>query len=207
MKRLHLTLIKGFLAGLAFMVGIMTMGLLAITISGTIKTWTSGERLTAEDLNTTINSLKTAIESIPNWTKSGTTAVYNDGNVTVSGKVSSSNLGVYCGISATIHDGSGVGGPSGAKSKCQAACANTNAHMCSSHEIAMSTQSAVSFGTFPSTYGWIYVGVNLTSPGGQMNDCVFWNNASAAQWGIIIDNSGNTTYASCNNSYHVACCL
>ncbi|MCB1180159.1 MAG: hypothetical protein KDK36_21455, partial [Leptospiraceae bacterium] len=41
----------------------------------------SGEVLTATDLNTTISSLKTTIEGIPNWTKSGSNAYYTDGNV------------------------------------------------------------------------------------------------------------------------------
>jgi hypothetical protein len=37
--------------------------LFAFTVSGTVKTWTSGETLTATDLNTTVQSLKTAVES------------------------------------------------------------------------------------------------------------------------------------------------
>lgn len=34
----------------------------AFQVSGTIKTWTTGETLTAADLNTTVQSLKTAVE-------------------------------------------------------------------------------------------------------------------------------------------------
>ncbi|HMV81424.1 MAG TPA: tail fiber domain-containing protein, partial [Leptospiraceae bacterium] len=42
---------------------------------------TSGEVLKSADLNTTISSMKTAIEGIPNWTKNGTSAYYTDGLV------------------------------------------------------------------------------------------------------------------------------
>ena len=48
-----------------------------------MNTFSDGETLTAGKWITIFNSLKAAIESLPNWTKSGTTAVYNDGNVTI----------------------------------------------------------------------------------------------------------------------------
>jgi hypothetical protein len=48
-----------------------------------MNSFSDGETLTAGKLNTNFNTLKTAIESLPNWSKSGTTAVYNDGNVTI----------------------------------------------------------------------------------------------------------------------------
>jgi hypothetical protein len=67
--------------GFGFMLGVFGTGVMAVAVTGTIKTWTANEKLTASDLNTTISSLKTAIESIPNWTKNGTSAYYNDGNV------------------------------------------------------------------------------------------------------------------------------
>ena len=67
--------------GFGFMLGMFGTGVMAVAVTGTIKTWTANEKLTASDLNTTIASLKTAIESIPNWTKNGTSAYYNDGNV------------------------------------------------------------------------------------------------------------------------------
>ena len=58
-------------------------GLLAVAVTGVMNTFSDRETLTAGKLNTNFNSLKAAIESLPNWTKSGTTAVYNDGNVTI----------------------------------------------------------------------------------------------------------------------------
>ncbi|MBI2889617.1 MAG: hypothetical protein HYY13_02420 [Nitrospirae bacterium] len=73
-------LAKGFLAGSGFALGLIAVVAAAVTV-GTVKTWTSGETLTASDLNTTISSLKTAIKGIPNWTESGSDAVYTDGKV------------------------------------------------------------------------------------------------------------------------------
>jgi len=72
---------KGLIMGFGIMLGMFGTGVMAVAVTGTIKTWTANEKLTASDLNTTISSLKTAIESIPNWTKNGTSAYYNDGNV------------------------------------------------------------------------------------------------------------------------------
>jgi len=72
---------KGLMMGFGIMLGMFGTGVMAVAVTGTIKTWTANEKLTASDLNTTIASLKTAIESIPNWTKNGTSVYYNDGNV------------------------------------------------------------------------------------------------------------------------------
>ncbi|HMV80934.1 MAG TPA: hypothetical protein PL048_18095, partial [Leptospiraceae bacterium] len=62
-------IIKKIIGGAVFALGFFGTTIFAVAISGTIKTWTSGEVLKSADLNTTIASLKTAIEGIPNWTK------------------------------------------------------------------------------------------------------------------------------------------
>ncbi len=67
--------------GMLFAIGFFGTTILAVAISGTIKTWTTGEVLKSADLNTTITSLKTAIEGIPNWTKSGGNTYFTDGYV------------------------------------------------------------------------------------------------------------------------------
>lgn len=54
---------QGFKSGLMVFFGLCFSGLFAYTVSGTIKTWTTGDTLTATDLNTTVQSLKTAVES------------------------------------------------------------------------------------------------------------------------------------------------
>ena len=53
---------QGFKSGLMIFLGVCVSGLFAYTVSGTIKTWTTGDTLTATDLNTTVQSLKTAVE-------------------------------------------------------------------------------------------------------------------------------------------------
>ncbi|MFO1480514.1 MAG: hypothetical protein U1F40_09980 [Turneriella sp.] len=52
---------KGIIRGIATLL-VVGGGLFAFQVSGTIKTWTTGETLTASDLNTTVQSLKTAVE-------------------------------------------------------------------------------------------------------------------------------------------------
>ncbi|HNI95565.1 MAG TPA: hypothetical protein PL169_05830, partial [Leptospiraceae bacterium] len=107
--------------GILFALGFFGTTIFAVAISGTIKTWTSGELLKSADLNTTISSMKTAIEGIPNWTKAsnGTDAYYTAGNVGIgtsspsalldiagqatSGFISYNNTG---GIPFTIRNGS-----------------------------------------------------------------------------------------------------
>ena len=83
MKNLLKSVSKSFVIGAAFALGMLTMGIFAVSVTGTIKTWATGDTLTATDLNTTITSLKTAIEGIPNWTKAanGNDAYYTAGNV------------------------------------------------------------------------------------------------------------------------------
>lgn len=52
---------KGIVRGIGILL-VVGGGLFAFQVTGTIKTWTTGETLTAADLNTTVQSLKTAVE-------------------------------------------------------------------------------------------------------------------------------------------------
>jgi hypothetical protein len=54
---------QGFSQGIGIFLGLSFSAVFAYAVTGTIKTWTTGETLTAADLNTTIQSLKTAVES------------------------------------------------------------------------------------------------------------------------------------------------
>jgi hypothetical protein len=53
---------KGLKQGIGIFLGLFLSAAFAYTVSGTIKTWTTGDTLTASDLNTTVQSLKTAVE-------------------------------------------------------------------------------------------------------------------------------------------------
>lgn len=80
---------QGFKSGLMVFLGLCVSGLFAYTVSGTIKTWTTGDTLTATDLNTTVQSLKTAVESA---SQVGVATVFSAGGTTqYSGFLSSAN--------------------------------------------------------------------------------------------------------------------
>ncbi|HNE21163.1 MAG TPA: hypothetical protein PLF85_15685 [Turneriella sp.] len=53
---------EGIYRGIGLLV-VLGTAVFAVSVTGTIKTWSSGETLTATDLNTTVQSLKTAVES------------------------------------------------------------------------------------------------------------------------------------------------
>lgn len=58
-------MISSFKKGIAQAIGfvlILSGAVFAFQVSGTIKTWVTGETLTAADLNTTVQSLKSAVE-------------------------------------------------------------------------------------------------------------------------------------------------
>ena len=82
--------------GMLFAIGFFGTTILAVAISGTIKTWTTGEVLKSADLNTTIASLQTAIQNIPNLTKAanGNDAYYTAGNVGIGTATPASTLTV-----------------------------------------------------------------------------------------------------------------
>ncbi|MCC6276268.1 MAG: hypothetical protein IT569_10455, partial [Leptospiraceae bacterium] len=88
MKNILAGMTKSFVMGVAFALGALTMGLFAVSVTGTIKTWATGDTLTATDINTAFTSLKTAVEGITSsqWTTStatSSTIYYNSGNVGV----------------------------------------------------------------------------------------------------------------------------
>jgi hypothetical protein len=203
---------KAFLMGIFFSFGIVVSAVVAVTVSAT---FTSGDTLTAANMNV----LKAAIESIPDWTKSGSDAVYTAGNVQVGngttsrdllvyGKVSSSALGTFCGVTASTYDGAGVGGYTGAKTKCETACSDTRAHMCTSHEIAISAQLG---NTFPentwywfSAGAWGYVGVANVA-----GDCMGWSEINSGYYGQSVARLSDVYQfdkAPCSNARRIACC-
>jgi hypothetical protein len=71
---------RGLWQGAGIAIGMFATSVFAVAVTG-IVTWSGGQTLTAADLNATINGLVTAVTNIPDWAKSGTSAVYTAGNV------------------------------------------------------------------------------------------------------------------------------
>ncbi|MCG9874993.1 MAG: hypothetical protein MH321_09430 [Leptospiraceae bacterium] len=110
MKEFRIKMLKSFLLGLSFALGVGTITIYGVAISGSIVTWTSGQALTAADLNTTISSLVNTIGNIPDWTKIGSNAVYTAGNVGIGTSSPTQNLHISNGTQSIINvtGGSGV---------------------------------------------------------------------------------------------------
>ncbi|MCB1179515.1 MAG: tail fiber domain-containing protein [Leptospiraceae bacterium] len=81
---------------------LFTTSLTAAPVTGTIKTWAANDKLSAADLNQAITSLKTGIESVPNWTKSGSNAYFTGGNVGIGTTSPVDNVHVYGATNSVI---------------------------------------------------------------------------------------------------------
>ncbi|HNE19406.1 MAG TPA: hypothetical protein PKG67_01240 [Turneriella sp.] len=208
------TMKKSFLTGVFFTLGIVTTAIVAVTVSAT---FTSGDTLTAANMNV----LKTAIESIPDWTKSGSDAVFTGGNVQIGngstsrdlavyGKVSSTALGTFCGVTASTYDGTGVGGWAGGKTKCEVACGDTRAHMCTEHEFQISAQLGIDFSPMASSDHWYAANMSeYTAPSQQTSNCGGWtSNNSAAYSRTVTQISGRPSsgVTACNAARRISCC-
>ena len=126
----------------------------------------------------------------------------------VNGRISSSVLGVYCGKTSGGFTGSQVGGYTGAKAKCETACGNTNAHMCSAHELVSGWQNGIST---PLMFLWYSGGLYTTHTGGtgQNQDCGGWKLGSGSpSHGPATDQTVNApNVQTCDMSLPIACCL
>ncbi|MBP7282482.1 MAG: hypothetical protein KBA66_12955 [Leptospiraceae bacterium] len=196
---------SGFKFGLGVLAAFTTVGLLAVAVTGVMNSFSDGEILSAGKLNTNFNSLKAAIESIPNWSKSGSDAVFSGGNVVVNGRISSSVLGTFCGATAASVTGN-MGGFTGAKALCETACGNSNAHMCTAHETLISLQLGISF-----PVGVFWITSPTTSANTDALDCNSWTSSSAPpNQGSAIENTSPPAQlfiSFCNNPRKIACCL
>ncbi len=74
---------KGISIGLGIILTLVTSAVLAVAVTGTINTFSSGGVVDATQMNTNFASLKSAIEGITSsqWTSSGSNIYYNAGNV------------------------------------------------------------------------------------------------------------------------------
>ena len=76
---------KGISIGLGIILTLATSAILAVAVTGTINTFSSGNVVDASQINTNFASLKTAIEGITSsqWTSSGSNIYYNAGKVLI----------------------------------------------------------------------------------------------------------------------------
>ncbi|MDX1959165.1 MAG: hypothetical protein SFU98_11370 [Leptospiraceae bacterium] len=214
-KDFILKIMKQFILGGSFALGFFTMGIIAVSIVGTINTFTTGQVIKASDINTNFSSLRTAIENIPDWVKSGANASFpsggiivntnaqaNSATVTVNGRISSSVLGTYCGSSSTT-TGS-MGGYTGAKALCVTACGNANAHMCTAHELSISRQLGI---TVASDI-WYSPFVTSDINNGSINntECTGFISASGSLYGGVYTGVHGSA-GTCDVSRSIACCL
>lgn len=114
----------------------------------------------------------------------------------VNGRISSSVLGVYCGRTTTTFNGN-IGGYPAAKSQCETTCGNSNAHMCTSHEIAISKQLGISVGGAEQWIATFAYPSGATSP---HNECISYTSGAAGILAHIIDTSGNASFQACNSN-------
>ena len=75
--------LKGLRISLGIIFGLALTGLLAVTVTGTVNTFSSGALVKASEINTNFASLKTAIEGIVSsqWTTNGANIGYTAGSV------------------------------------------------------------------------------------------------------------------------------
>ncbi len=95
---------KGFFAGIGFSFAIFFSGLMAVSVSGTIHSFSTGEVISASRINENFASLKTAVESAKFGTwelrtnntnylagSDGIVTAYNGGGITIHGYTDSSS--------------------------------------------------------------------------------------------------------------------
>ncbi|HMV81413.1 MAG TPA: hypothetical protein PKA14_26035, partial [Leptospiraceae bacterium] len=99
---------RGLLQGMGIALGFFGTTVFAVAVTGTIKTWTSGEVLKSADLNTTIASLKTAIEGITSsqWTTGGSNISYTNGNVGIGTSSPTTKVDVVASYAASFRGSS-----------------------------------------------------------------------------------------------------
>jgi hypothetical protein len=162
MKAIIHSVVKAFLIGIGFGLGLMATIAIGVTVS---TTFNSGDTLTANSLN----ALKTAIESIPGWEEGNSVgdAVYTGGNVGIGTTNPEEALHVEGSIKTSSLEGSGQ--------RCVAV--DTNGVLISKTSDCGTLSSGDDLGNHTASQNFQSNGYWLSNDGG--ND------------GIMIDNSGN----------------
>jgi hypothetical protein len=156
-------------------------------------TWIAdGKPVSSSKLQSNLTELDTRLKTVEGFQSRAT------------GNGSYSVGAVFCGATAAT-DGKITNGYAGAKTLCQAACANApSAHMCTSEELVRTQQRGV---LITQAAGWYARGVHSTNGSGPVRDCQGWtNNAGtdlASAWETPL---GPVGVAVCSSSFPVLCC-
>ncbi|HMV44833.1 MAG TPA: hypothetical protein PKL30_24815 [Leptospiraceae bacterium] len=94
-------MLKGGLFGIGIVISIATVGLLAVAVTGTFNTFSSGNVMKASDINANFASLKTAIEGIP--TQQSLRLIYETDVTSSTNTVTVSGLNGDTDLSYRIH--------------------------------------------------------------------------------------------------------
>jgi hypothetical protein len=160
---------------------LVVLGLGAVVYANQLH-FTSGQTLTAAGLNANFDELYAAAAK-PTITKNGK-------SISIGGS--------YCGASATTYTGGEVGGYTGAKAKCESACASTTAHMCDAAEITRSQQ----LGTTMPDGVWVAALTSSDTP----RDCVSWT-VTQTDTGMVLNLSPPILMTVlCSTKHAIACC-
>ena len=131
-------------------------------------------------------------------------AKLNENFDTLTTKVNSldSKIGTYCGLTGSTYTGATVAGYTGAKAKCETACGNASAHMCTGHELSISRQLNIAL---PAVALWYSPGV--FSYDGAVNgfECTGWSTASGGEVTNVWDGSRFSS-GTCAGPRAIACC-
>ena len=162
---------------------IAILGVGAVVYANQIQ-FSAGQTLTAAALNSNFGELY-ASAAKPTVTK-------NSKSISIGG--------AYCGATATTYDGSAIGGYTGAKAKCETACASATAHMCDAGEIVRSQQ----LGIAPANGAWVAAFNDTTD---TTVDCISWtnnqSNANGMAWNQALP---MILHAGCDTAHAIACC-
>ena len=144
--------------------------------------FSSGQTLTAAQLNGNFDELYAAAAK-PTIAKNGK-------SISIGGS--------YCGASATTYNGGEVGGYTGAKAKCETACASTTAHMCDAAEITRSQQ----LGTTMPDGVWVAAFTSSNTP----EDCLSWTDGQANTGMVLNLSPPILMIVACTTKHAIACC-
>jgi len=172
------------LAVAAPLVGILASGV----VFASPKQWTTGQALTAQDLN----ALSVVTKGATQYSV-GATHFCGTGPSTTTGKFSYNGLTGYAAAKAMCEASSGCG-------------MSKTAHMCDAPELVRSYQLGDQFG---GAGGWFSLGAMIPLNGSLfngVNDCAGWVDNSANNYGGTSYGASAPLFSTCNSPQVVFCC-